>query len=45
MFQCIQLNIPMRRGSLKGEITDETDFAYIAEQDNVSEVDDKSTWI
>ncbi len=46
------LNVPMHTIEypyatkvLKGEITDDTYFAYIAEQDNVSEVDDKSTWI
>ena len=46
------LNVPMHTIEypyatkvLKGEITDNTYFAYIAEQDNVSEVDDKNTWI
>lgn len=46
------LNVPMHTIEypyatkvLKGEITDDTYFAYIAEQDNVSEVDDKRTWI
>lgn len=46
------LNVPMHTIEypyatkvLKGEITDDTYFAYIAEQDSVAEVDDKSTWI
>lgn len=46
------LNVPMHTIEypyatkvLKGEITDDTYFAYIAEQDSVAEVDDKSAWI
>lgn len=46
------LNVPMHTIEypyatkiLNGEITDDTYFAYIAEQDNVAEVDDKKMWI
>ena len=46
------LNVPMHTIEypyatkvLKGEITDDTYFAYIAEQDNVMEVDDPKMWI
>lgn len=46
------LNVPMHTKEypyaskiLDGEITDDTYFAYIAEQDNVAEVDDESMWI
>ena len=46
------LNVPMHTIEypyatkiLNGEITDDSYFAYIAEQDNVAEIDDKKMWI
>ncbi|KRL76624.1 terminase large subunit [Ligilactobacillus equi] len=39
------IEYPYARKILEGEIEDETYFAYIAEQDNIEEIDDESTWI
>ncbi|ERL64041.1 terminase large subunit [Schleiferilactobacillus shenzhenensis] len=46
------LNLPMRTIEypyadkvLRGELTDDQYFAYVAEQDSVEEIEDESTWV